>query len=63
MTVSEAQKRATLNYRKRSEKPISLTFRPPDYDIYEWVREQGNMQRYIKQLIREDMNKKKGLDI
>lgn len=61
MPLSEAQKRATANYKKHYVKNVSLTFSPPDHQLWDWLEEQPSKAGYIKQLIREDMNKKKGL--
>lgn len=61
MTTSKAQIEANKRYRKRSVKQFSTAFYPNDYDIWEWLNEQSSKAGYIKQLIREDMEKKKGL--
>ena len=61
MKTSKAQIEANKRYRKRNVKQLSTAFYPNDLDIWEWLDEQPNKAGYIKQLIREDMNKKKGL--
>ena len=58
--VSEAQKRASANYRRRATesgdlKRIALEFYPPDRDLYEWLQQHKPMATYIKNLIREDI--------
>ena len=56
--TTEAQRRATENYRKKSVKQISLRFFPAEHDLYEWARAQENTAGYIKRLIREDMERR-----
>ena len=56
--TTEAQKRATENYRKKNVKQISLRFFPAEHDLYEWARSQENTAGYLKQLIREDMERR-----
>ena len=57
--ATEAQRRATSSYRKRSVKQLVIRFYPNDGDesIYKWLKEQDNTTEYIKDLIREDMNR------
>ena len=57
MTVSDAQKRANTNYRKRNMKNVSVSFFPADKDIFEHMEKQGGRGSYIKRLIREDMER------
>ena len=52
---SEAQKRASAKYRKTSVKVFSLKFYPADTELYTWLQGQENMNAYIKELIRRDM--------
>lgn len=53
--VSDAQKRANNEYRKRSVKTYTLKFFPGDADLYEWLQQQENKAQYLKDLMREDM--------
>lgn len=53
---TEAQKRATANYRKKM-KPLSVMFSPNEMDLYEYLGTKKNKAGYIKGLIREDMEK------
>ena len=57
--ATEAQRRATSSYRKRSVKQLVIRFYPNEGDerIYKWLKEQDNTTEYIKDLIREDMNR------
>lgn len=55
MAYSEAQKRATLKYRREQTKHLSVTFYKKEADIYEWLQKQPNKQGYVKSLIRADM--------
>ena len=56
--VSDAQKRANNEYRKRSVKTYTLKFFPGDSDLYEWLQQQENKAQYLKDLMREDMESK-----
>lgn len=42
MSASEAQKRATANYRKKSVKQVSVSFYPSEADIWEHLSAQEN---------------------
>ncbi len=55
--VSEAQKMANKNYRKKS-KFITLEFHESELDLYDFVCRQGAKRTYLKDLIRADMQKK-----
>lgn len=55
MAVSDAQKRASAKYQKKSTKNVSIRFMPSDADLLEWLDAQPNKAGYIKRLIREDM--------
>uniref|UniRef100_A0A7C9JRK3 Uncharacterized protein n=1 Tax=Muribaculaceae bacterium Z82 TaxID=2304548 RepID=A0A7C9JRK3_9BACT len=58
--VSEAQKRAAANYRKKSVKQVILKFYPGDAEMYEWVKAQGNATAYVKSLVAADMERRGG---
>ena len=54
---TEAQLRATSNYRKKV-KQLTLRFYPnsdADEEMYEWLKSQDNTTDYIKKLISADM--------
>ena len=60
--VSEAQKRASKKYREKmiesgKMKRVLIDFYQLDIELYEWLQEHKPVATYIKQLIREDMNK------
>ena len=57
MALTEAQKRAQENYRKKSVKQSIVKFYPAEADIWERLQAQENRAGYIKQLIREDMER------
>ena len=57
MKTGEAQRRAIENYKKKSVKRLTVDFYPTEADIYEHLSKQEKKQTYIKNLIREDMNK------
>ncbi len=56
MALTEAQKRAKRNYEKKVKK-ISLQFYPTETDLYEFLQTKDNKAGFIKQLIREAMEK------
>ena len=58
MALTEAQRRAQENYRKKSVKQAIVKFYPADADIWEWLQAQENRAGYVKSLIREDMERK-----
>ncbi len=56
--TSEAQKRATAKYDSGHTKQVKLKLNlKTDSDIIERLDEVGNIQGYIKRLIREDIKK------
>ncbi len=56
MALTEAQKRAKRNYEKKVKK-ITLQFYPTETDLYEYLQTKDNKAGFIKQLIREAMEK------
>lgn len=57
MMQTEAQRRATSNYRK-NVKQLTIRFYPNsdrDEEMYAWLKSQENTTDYIKKLISEDM--------
>lgn len=57
MATSEAQKRASLNYQKKSVRQLSVKFFPDDEELWEHVQAQPNKNGYVKSLIRADMER------
>lgn len=58
MTASKAQVRASAKYDKTNTKQFILKLnKTTDADIMEKLTTVGNMQGYIKELIRQDMKK------
>ena len=57
MPISEAQKRASAKYAREKVRAISLKFYPSEYDLADHLATVDNKQGYIKQLIREDMER------
>ena len=50
-------------YEKENIRQIRLKInRKTEPELLEWIEKQGNIQGYIKQLIREDMDRKKEKD-
>lgn len=58
MPQSEAQRKATNEYRKRNVRAFNLKFFPADRELLEWFESQPNKAQYLKDLIREDMKEK-----
>lgn len=59
MTMSEAQKKAIKKY-KAKLKRLTIDFSPAEADLYEHIEKQPKKQTYIKNLIRQDIEKNKG---
>ena len=56
--TSDARKRAVAKYDANNTKQIKLKLNlRSDHDILERLEEVGNVQGYIKQLIRDDIKK------
>ena len=56
--TSDARKRAVAKYDAQNTKQIKLKLNlRRDHDILEKLEEVGNIQGYIKQLIRDDIKK------
>lgn len=53
--VSEAQKRASAKYDKESVTRVVIKFTPVDAELLDYLKSQGNVTKYIKDLIRKDM--------
>jgi hypothetical protein len=60
VATSEAQKRATARYRKNNTTTVSVCFMPGDADVLAWLKSQPNQAGYVKALIREDMERRRG---
>lgn len=54
--ASEAQRRAVQNYKKKVKR-ITIDFAPTEADMWEHIQSQEKKQTYIKNLIREDMER------
>lgn len=55
--ASEAQKRANAKYRREKIKQLSVQFYPDNYELYDFAKTHGNVSEYIRQLIRQDMER------
>lgn len=60
MATSEAQKRASAKYNKANIKQRVVNFSPHELDLLEHLDAQPNKSGYIKQLIKADMEAKRG---
>lgn len=54
---TQAGRQATLKYRKEKCKQLNVMLYPADADIAEWLDTVGEKAKYVKRLIREDMEK------
>lgn len=50
-----ARDRANDRYRKKNVKSFNVKFFPADKDVYEWFSSRDGKNRYIKDLIKADM--------
>lgn len=57
--TSEAQLRAVKKYKEKMKR-VYLDFYPGEAELWEHIQKQDRKQTYIKDLIREDMNKVTG---
>lgn len=55
MPQSESRSRAVNEYRKRSVRSFNLRFYPADADLLEWFESRPEKARYLRELIRRDM--------
>ncbi len=55
--MTEAQRRAKAKYKAEKVKKILVEFYASDTELWDKVQEQPNKQRYIKDLIKKDLNK------
>ena len=55
--ISEARKRAKKKYNEKVVK-VTIEFYPTDAELIKKLQEQPNKQKYIKDLIRKDMEAK-----
>lgn len=53
--VTEAQRRASARYVKKSARQVVARFYPQDAELYEWVRSQPRMGEYLRELARRGM--------
>lgn len=57
MERSEAQKQAELRYRKTHVRQVNVKFFPADMDLYDWLQAKSDRNKYLKALIRADMER------
>ena len=57
--MTDAQKRAKAKYNQKVNR-FRIDFYPTEQDLWEHINDQPQKQTYIKELVREDMNKKRG---
>ena len=54
---TKAERQAKVKYRKEKCKQLNVMLYPADTDIIEWLDGVGEKAKYIKKLIRDDMEK------
>ena len=59
MASSEARIKANNKYKREKVYRLGLEFYPTDQDLIDKLKSVPSMQGYIKQLIRDDINKTK----
>lgn len=52
---TEAQRKASLKYRREKTKTFTLTLYPSDKDIIEWLDSQQYKAKAVKEAIRNEM--------
>lgn len=57
MAQTEAQRRASLKYLREKVRTFQLRFYPSEADILEHFEAQEEKSKYLKRLIREDMER------
>ena len=55
--MRESTKRAIYNYRKKTKR-MSISFTEKEYPIYDYICKKDNTSKYIKELIKNDMEVK-----
>lgn len=58
--TTEAQKTAIKKYKQKMNR-ITLDFSPAEADLWEQIQSQAKKQTYIKNLIRQDIAKDRGV--
>ncbi len=59
MAQTEAQRRASLKYTKKSVKQLNIALYPTDQDIIDHLEKIPKKAEYIRRLIREDIERSK----
>lgn len=57
--VSEAQRRATAKYEAGNMRQVLVKFYRPDFDLVEWMDENGYKGAWVKGLIRREFESRK----
>lgn len=54
---TDAERRAVSSYRKKSVKQLTIRFFPNEQDeaMYQWLKSQPNVTKYLKSLVSADM--------
>ncbi len=63
MAATDAQRRAKAKYQRNNVKSVRLSFyagNPEDDAMRAWLKSRGNMAGNLKDLVREDMERRAG---
>lgn len=64
VAATDAQRRAKAKYQRNNVKSVRLSFyagNPEDDAMLAWLKSRGNMTGYLKDLVREDMERRGGV--
>lgn len=53
----DAKTKATIKYNREKVRRFSMNLSPVDADMIKWLEGKDNITGYLKQLVREDMEK------
>lgn len=59
--ATESQRKALNAYRDKGKR-MTIDFYPKELDLVEWLNQQPKKQTYIKDLIRQDMERNGGCE-
>ena len=54
----DAKTKATIKYNREKVRRFSMNLSPGDADMIKWLEDKDNITGYLKQLVRNDMEKR-----
>lgn len=54
----DAKTKATIKYNREKVRRFSMNLSPVDADMIKWLEDKDNITGYLKQLVRNDMEKR-----